>query len=436
MLTGRRPSQTGALYIRPDKQSPSLLSLRYSLADMQANPDVVPLWQRINQLGGRVGIMNIPTTYPAPEVEGFFVSGAGGGLNRVEGIPDEMCFPRSIKSVLENHQYILDLRLGATPYRDPHLLCRRIDEMMARRTAAFVELARTEAVDFGFIGFRGTTVLQYLAMYEIESLLTTGKTATPYWQPLLASHYRLLDEQIAHLMDSLQPSHVILTSDHGCVPWQFNNNINGKLLELGLVGRHTAIRRSIKKILSTWGKGAFTTPLRDLAEGRMALHESLAFGHWYLPGIYINDKRRFGGPIQEDQIETLVTSICNQLSEDPTTRAAQITPKPYRRGFSGEAFFDELPDIWLDCPDSYFFHSEIGPLSEPNPNYGPLETLEAVNTGMHSGQKGRHPIFLCDEGTASLRDSNSPTDLRLVYELASRLFESATRNSPNLERNP
>ena len=38
---------------------------------MMNHADVVPIWEMVEKKGARVGIMNIPTTFPAPEVNGF-----------------------------------------------------------------------------------------------------------------------------------------------------------------------------------------------------------------------------------------------------------------------------------------------------------------------------------------------------------------------------
>ena len=108
MLTGKRPVETLGLFMKPVMNSRPELTFKYTLADMLDNPNVKPLWRMAEEKGYRVGFMNVPTTFPAPNVDGFFVSGAGGGLNKVEGIPEAMCYPPELKKTLEDKSYIVD----------------------------------------------------------------------------------------------------------------------------------------------------------------------------------------------------------------------------------------------------------------------------------------------------------------------------------------
>ena len=81
-----------------------------------------------------------------------------------------------------------------------------------------------------------------------------------------------------------------------------------------------------------------------------------------------------------------------------------------------------LPDVKIHCSDEYFFSRYPGDFVRPNPDYKPLESIANVSGGMHSGQKGRHPLFCCDRETAKLIREDDPLDLTLVYKLTERIF--------------
>jgi predicted AlkP superfamily phosphohydrolase/phosphomutase len=424
MLTGRPAAETRGLFMQRAEGDKPELQFRCTLADMISNPDVVPLWRVALDRGNRVGFMNVPTTYPAPSVDGFFVSGAGGGLNKVAGIPESMVYPRSTRDVLARHEYIVDYRFGTEPIRDFDRLFERLSEMHIRRSRAFVELCAAHQVDFGFVAHRATTVIQYMAMSEIAGLMTCGKAPTPQWSKRLQKHYRMVDDQLQQVFQDLAPEHWLVTSDHGAAPYLHNANLDVFLVQNGYMRapRTTAksLLRGVKRTIVQRRLDIATAlkpiPYRGRRDG------AKAFGNWYLPGIYVNDARRFGGPVAEPEVASVVDEICAAFNDSAVALRHSMCARPYRGAFEGAPFYDDLPDIWVDAPDSIFFDGRGNRLVSENLNFRPLLDLDQVAGGMYSGQKRREPMFLCDAGLARHLSDNDPSDLRLVYLAAARLF--------------
>jgi predicted AlkP superfamily phosphohydrolase/phosphomutase len=46
----------------------------------------VPFWQRLNEAGLRVGLVNVPFTYPADSIDGFVVTGFGAPEQATEKV--------------------------------------------------------------------------------------------------------------------------------------------------------------------------------------------------------------------------------------------------------------------------------------------------------------------------------------------------------------
>ena len=87
----------------------------------------------------RAGFMNIPTTFPAPQIEGFFVSGAGAGLKIADGeLPNGAVFPGELGALLSRHGYVLDLRLMASGIDELGEFVARQVNMEERRTDSFL----------------------------------------------------------------------------------------------------------------------------------------------------------------------------------------------------------------------------------------------------------------------------------------------------------
>jgi predicted AlkP superfamily phosphohydrolase/phosphomutase len=424
MLTGRPAAETRGLFMQRVSERKPELQFRCTMADMLSNPEVTPLWRVALDSGYRVGFMNVPTTYPAPDVDGFFVSGAGGGLNKVDGIPDAMVKPASAKDVLARHGYVIDYRFGSEPIRDMDLLFDRVNGMMTRRTAAFVDLCRLHEIDMGFVAYRATTVVQYMAMSELTGLMNCGNTPTPIWGGKLRQHYRLVDDALRELFDNLRPDHWLIVSDHGSSPYLHHGNLDVFLIRNGYMqpaawGRRTILRllrSSLRERTLDPDKLGRHVPLRGRREG------ASAFGNWYLPGIYANDEERFGGPVAQADIAPLVDEICARFNAGCDALRYGMCARPYRRLYEGAPFYDDLADIWVDAPDTIFFDGSGRRVISENDDFAPLPNLDTVRGGMHSGQKRRRPLFLSDKGLAELVLVDDPTDLRLVHRVAERVL--------------
>jgi predicted AlkP superfamily phosphohydrolase/phosphomutase len=101
IVTGQHAIKTGALYEGPVADGTLTWTDSFKLEDIpNLGIQVKPIWQVLNERGYKVGIMNIPTTYPAPKVDGFFISGGGGGGSISQEIAEEQCQPDGLMHIL------------------------------------------------------------------------------------------------------------------------------------------------------------------------------------------------------------------------------------------------------------------------------------------------------------------------------------------------
>ncbi|MCG7878265.1 MAG: hypothetical protein JAY75_23645 [Candidatus Thiodiazotropha taylori] len=129
-LTGRLASEIKELYLMPFSDQTYDFNHAYSKEIMVSESPNVPLWSMLNNKGVRVGIVNVPTTGPAPDVNGFIISGGGGGLGSIGDIPAIMYHPHGIEAKLRKHNYILDIR--------PPGGCKTVSEFIRKITDAEV----------------------------------------------------------------------------------------------------------------------------------------------------------------------------------------------------------------------------------------------------------------------------------------------------------
>jgi predicted AlkP superfamily phosphohydrolase/phosphomutase len=111
IITGQGAEVTGALYDRPDLNGTTGWSLKFNMNSvLNLGSKVLPIWQVLSEMNVKVGIMNVPTVFPAPVVNGFFVSGGGGGAPVVQEPTADFCFPENIVNQLREWDYIVDER--------------------------------------------------------------------------------------------------------------------------------------------------------------------------------------------------------------------------------------------------------------------------------------------------------------------------------------
>ncbi|WP_346992889.1 hypothetical protein [Alteromonas gracilis] len=73
VLTGQHAADTKAFYLMPCADKSYDFSASYSKKDMVNESPSKPLWEVLNESGASVGIVNVPTTGPVDEVNGFFI---------------------------------------------------------------------------------------------------------------------------------------------------------------------------------------------------------------------------------------------------------------------------------------------------------------------------------------------------------------------------
>lgn len=432
ILCGHHAKDAGAFYSKPKLDGSYDFTQSFGVKDYENHEAITPLWKALNERGCAVGFMNVPTTGPAPEVEGFFVSGAGGGAGSsgVAKTPPAACYPKSILSELEALDYIFDTRFLASGIRQTDLLMQRLALMQTRRADAFLGLNETFQPDFGFIAYRGSAIVQYIAMSEIEVLIENREAPASKTQEQIAHVYKALDESIAHLLDTLQPEHVMVVSDHGAAPRRYTVNLNVFLQQAGLQKlRSSALRfakRMAKKVLPS-GSGASVRSALPASVGKVTRTDfdaarTHAFAARYVPGAYVNDRRRFGGPVSEAEVELVAQEVVEAFNASATAKEHDLRARPYRAVHADARCADLLPDVWIDHPDECFFEAQ-GAFVEPNADYGPLgASLAHVTRDQYTGIKGRYPLLCVDEAAAALVQDDDPTDLTLAYRLIDRLM--------------
>jgi hypothetical protein len=387
--------------------------------------------------------MNIPTSSPAQAVNGFMVGSGGGGVNKVEGLPDSLVYPEEVKDFLEENDYIVDIRLTTSGIETIEELFQQLALKERTRAETYVELCRRYKIDFGFVVDRATTIVQYLCMSEIETYIAMKSmpeiaSANSGQDPisdglleLLEDFYRGLDNNIKFICDSLNPEHLILTADHSTVPYKYKANMNKFLEEASFLVRPSdrgqgilqRCRKMAQKHLPARIKQRFKAKMPQKVIGmvqQIDWQKTVAFGYDYIDGIYINDTR-FNGPVLDEDRDEVISKIQIEFNKHPMAIEYGVTIQPYRSVLSDSRFERHLPDLILDKTDELHVVGK-GEFIYQNENYGPVPDITTITDDMYSGQKGRDPVFIINDRLADLVKEEDPSNLTLAYTLAERVF--------------
>ncbi|MHB1351809.1 MAG: alkaline phosphatase family protein [Thiobacillus sp.] len=430
IFTGRHGVDTGAFYNRPACTGKYEFTQHFNLSSLNGNPAVRPIWNDLNEKGFRVGVMNIPTTLPAPAVDGFFVSGVGGGSDKSgsRSIPAEACYPPSIMTMLEDLGYVLDVRRGASGIDNLEDFFRSINDMEEKRTASFVQLATQYAIDFGFVGYMGLSRVCYLLMADILNLIGKSNRVDTENDRRILDFFSRQDQLLRDLVQQLSPERVLIVSDHGMAPYTHQVNLNAFLVEGGWQKKNESMNgwirgagKAVKNMLPVRFRrnlGKKMPGVRQfVGQQNYATQGTAAIATGYISGIYLNDAR-FGGTVSPRESEKLVSEIVGAFNEYAPAKNNGMHASVYalrHRGCHAEAYF---PDIWIDHPDTIFFNDH-GPFIAPNRQYKPFDSFANVVSDMNSGIKGVEPLLcLVGEGreTLNVQDTGSLTQAYRIIQ--------------------
>lgn len=440
---GQHASVTNALYDYPKADGSLNWSTEFSMPQVPGLGDSVKtLWQRLNEMGHSVGVVNVPTTFPAPEVNGFFVSGGGGGAPVTEAPTPELCYPDEILPLLLDLGYIVDDRLYQLVVEKKLNTARKILDRLAykneKRTDSFIALNKKHNVDFGLIVFKTASVVaETLLNAEYCRRRSDQNQPDAKMEGAAREYYQRFDNQIEKLRKEYPDAEFVFVSDHGTIARTHTVNPNILLQDHGL--QKVEKGRDLVKSLISLIKSIVPFSVKHLLKKSPAKRlkaaggtnfnpaETLAFckttGDWS-HGIYINDAKRFGGPVAEDKIVETRNNIVELINSNALAKKHGIQARTLSH--ANETVLDYFPDIQLTLPNGYLtFDQGSKFISEYHP---PIcqSSLAAVMRGDITSIKSHSPLaFFSSAACEKFNDTQMTGDLTVVYDRIIDMFEAA-----------
>ncbi len=203
------------------------------------------IWDLLNQAGLRVGVLNVPITYPPEEIEGWMVSGMMGA----PGFSEEVCVPRELAKEVEalvgNYPMIPAHKTGRGYYDFAHLR-----QQIASRTVVTMELLRKYPVDVVIVVCNYTDHVQHCFWGRPGFTTPEGE----YIEDIILYTYQQADHFLEQLLDFCgEETTTLIISDHGAGPVEEYLDIEAFLVAQELVvlkdQRRLALLNSIKNLI-------------------------------------------------------------------------------------------------------------------------------------------------------------------------------------------
>jgi len=155
-----------------------------------------PFWEYLNRIGIRVGLVNIPFTYPPDDIDGFIVCGFG-----TPGSATDFAAPTDVlqwvRSEYPEYQPAVDPEfLRSAP---PAAVLEEETEHQACLVEIALQLARAQSVD----------------VLAINLMLTDHANHKMPTMDLIQEAYRRADSHLDRLIAGFKPENILLISDHG-----------------------------------------------------------------------------------------------------------------------------------------------------------------------------------------------------------------------------
>ena len=373
------------------------------------------LWEILSEAGRRVGVFNVPCTYPADAVSGFFVTGMG-----TPGLVGPWVHPAGEAGRLVREHP--GFRLGA----DHRLLERGDLEGFLGQLYALTDAQEAMALDL--VARHGADVLAFVyddldrVMHFFWRFMDANhprhEAASDRVRHAIRDYYRRIEAGIARLRDAMgRDADLCILSDHGFGPLHTDVHMNRVLADWGYLAPLPAAAELVRKPL--WKRAARAvipqaarTWLRRNVKAS-PLGSPLGFVDWSRTrafyasvsgrSVYLNVRgRQPGGTVEPGaeyealraELRERILSLRDPATGDPVALAVHLREEVY-----DGPFVEEAPDLLIQEDGRYAYRVDWSEGA-----FAPATQYGADKSGSHRplGMLLLHgPSF----GTSSVKDA-------------------------------
>lgn len=392
LITGQNPGQHGIItFSARDRYNYDLNGTGF----VNAMRFDHTLWELLSEGGKRVGVVNVPLTYPARPVNGYMVSGM-----LTPPSASEYTYPPELKSRL-GEEYVIDVdfirdgeqfRLQGLPPKAEMLT--QIQRMTRIRARTCLRLLQEEPWDFFMVVFTGTDRISHFFWDDLINL--TAETLTPI-QRHLVDYFSELDEAVGQLIaEGGSETMVFIVSDHGFGSAPIRRfYINVWLEKMGLlqvrgaqglfdleywrtqVGRRKRLKALLRQVIPQTTQDNVKKATEARSDDIVDWSQTQAYFvpiYFHVCGIEINlaGRHREGIVAEGDDYTALRSRIIQWVQQlrDPETDRPVVEIVARREDLFHGRYVDTFPDIILVLNPDYVGAGSLagGALFEDHPD--------------------------------------------------------------------
>jgi len=355
IFTGKNPAKIGPFLYKSKKKGfdPEF----FSEAQLINSTDIRTwsIWEWASHFGMKVGVLNVPMTYPPKKVNGFFITGALTPKNAAN-----FTYPGNLKEDLKN--YIIDLEFSEGVGKVDKSLSKKklkkdFEELSINRRETTLNLLGKYNPDFFMINFKELDDFMHYFWDDKKKIL---------------DYLKKTDKTLEAICEQQKPDYVMVISDHGFskAPSKYFY-INQYLLDKGYLKRSENVSGKVFNIIYRIGiaivkrfsfvRNLFSEKIklrvvRGSVKEQIDWENTRAYAHWYA-GVYLNPKYYQDENLRKKGAEEIKKILLE--ARDPETGEQMIlTAKTKWELFQGE-FFDEMPEVVYTTTEDYRLNTNL-----------------------------------------------------------------------------
>jgi predicted AlkP superfamily phosphohydrolase/phosphomutase len=406
-MTGRNPGKHGVYEFY--EYSPDLQRIRFLLG---GDRDGATVWGLLSASGRKVGVINVPMTYPAEKVNGFLIAGLDAPGRKSRGF----AHPPELLASLEERfgEYILEPGLtGHIVAGNTEAAVKALWEELDQKARISNYLSKEKEWDLFVTVFRSLDAVQHCFWKHMdpEHPFYDAEAAKKYGTVILEAYQRV-DRYLGELLDQLDDdTSLFVVSDHGFgAKHPATSQLNRWLESEGflafrrqgrLVGLLAALYRTVvgRTFRGTKERLARYLPfLRNMVHYQLCFSQidwekTVAYTDTLYPTVWINRKPEgpLGGGGAKERYQEVVQKLRQRLAEcrDSVTGEPVVWKVFEKSDIYNGPHADKAPDLLIRWREDLRIYGLAGVKDDP----GEGTRIPGENPHVISGDHRVHGIL-------------------------------------------
>jgi len=303
-----------------------------------------PLYRLLSKMGKKLAVINVPVTYPPPNIEGaYFITSF-----MTPSTDHDFTYPKELKKEINElvGEYILDASLPGQNYRtmDKDVVMKRIYDMDSQRFTLLKHFITEKDCDYIFTVIMGTDRMPHLFYRYFDEKHKRYDPDSRY-QDTLKEHYKFVDKNVGEIRSLLDDYTVLfIHSDHSVQRLDGRINLNEWLINEGYM--------TLKEYPSE------LNPFNDL---KVDWANTKAWATGYTGQIYLNVKgRESQGIVDPDDYYKLLNELTVKMLEIPDDEGKPLNTQVFRKEDIHFGPYTEYgPDLFIHFDECRWNISEM-----------------------------------------------------------------------------